>query len=59
MTKYIDADRLKAEIERRIKSIESWFFIEAEFGEEKRSEGKIQGYNETFTLINSLQQEQN
>lgn len=56
--KYIDSEKLKAEIERRIKSVESCPFIEAEFGAEMRREGKIQTYNEILSFIDSLQQEQ-
>jgi len=56
--KYIDAEKLKAEIERRIKSVESCPFIEAEFGAEMKREGKVQAYNEILSFINSLQQEQ-
>ena len=56
--KYIDAEKLKTELERRIKSAESCPFIEAEFGAEMRREGKIQTYNEILSLITSLQQEQ-
>ena len=55
---YIDADKLKKEIEKRIKSVESCPFIEAEFGAEMRREGKTQTYNEILSLITSLQQEQ-
>lgn len=56
--KYIDAESLKNEIEKRIKSSESCPFIEAEFGAEERRDGKIRGYKEILTLIDSLQQEQ-
>lgn len=56
--KYIDAEKLKKEIEKRIKSAESCPFIEAEFGAEMRREGKTQTYNELLSLIASLQQEQ-
>lgn len=56
--KYIDVKKLIVEIERRIKSVESCPFIEAEFGAEMRREGKIQTYNEILSFINSLQQEQ-
>lgn len=56
--KYIDSEKLIAEIERRKKSIDECPFIEAEFGAEMRREGKIQAYNEILSLITSLQQEQ-
>ena len=56
--KYIDADRLRAEIKKRIKSIESCPFIEAEVGAEERREGKVWAYDEVLILITSLQQEQ-
>lgn len=59
MKQLIDAEKLKKEIENRIKSIESCPFIEAEFGAEMRREGKTQAYNEILSLITSLQQEQN
>jgi len=57
MAKFIDIDRLKAEIEKRIKSAESCPFIEAEFGAEMRREGKIQTYNEILSFIDSLPEE--
>lgn len=56
--KYIDADILRKEIEKRIKSSESCPFIEAEVGAEERREGKIRAYNEILGLIDSLRQEQ-
>ena len=56
--KYIDSEKLIAEIGRRKKSIDECPFIEAEFGAEMRREGKIQAYNEILSLITSLQQEQ-
>lgn len=58
MKQLIDAEKLKQEIEKRIKSAESCPFIEAEFGAEMRREGKTQTYNEILSLITSLQQEQ-
>lgn len=58
MKKYIDAEGLRATIEKIINSIESCPFIEAEFGAEMRREGKIQAYNKTLALIDSLQHEQ-
>ena len=56
--KYIESEKLIAEIERRKKSIDECPFIEAEFGAEMRREGKTQTYNEILSLVTSLQQEQ-
>jgi len=56
--KYIDAEKLIAEIERRIYSIENCPLIEAEFGASKKREGKLFAYKELLSLITSLQQEQ-
>ena len=56
--KYIESEKLIAEIERRKKSIDECPFIEAEFGAEMRREGKIQAYKEILSLITSLQQDQ-
>lgn len=47
---------IKAEIERRIKSIDSCPFIEAEFGAEVRREGKLQGYKELLSFLDTLQE---
>ena len=58
MSKYIDAECLRAMIEKRINNIESCHFIEADFGVGKKREGKIQAYDDILTLITSLQQEQ-
>lgn len=55
---YIDAENLRATIEKIINSIESCPFIEAEFGAEEKREGKILAYNKILALIDSLQQEQ-
>ena len=57
--KHIDAEKLKAEIEKKIKSIESCPFIEAEFGATEKREGKIQAYKEILSFIDSLHQETN
>ena len=54
--KYIDA--LTTDIEKKIKSIESCPFIEAEFGAMEKREGKIQAYKEILFIIDSLQQEE-
>ena len=58
MSKYIDADKLIAEIERRKKSIDECPFIEAELGASIKRDAKIKTFNELLSLINSLQQEQ-
>ena len=58
MAKYIDAEKLKAKIEKTIKSIESCPFIEAEFGAAEKREGKIQAYKEILSSIDSLQKEE-
>ena len=54
---YIDIDALTTDIEKKIKSIESCPFIEAEFGAMEKREGKIQAYKEILFIIDSLQQE--
>lgn len=56
--KYIDADKLLAEIERRIYSIENCPLIEAEFGASRKREGKLFAYKELLSFIASFQQEQ-
>ncbi len=56
--KYIDSEKLIADIERRKKSIDECPFIKAEFGAEMQREGKTQTYNEILSLVTSLQQEQ-
>ena len=58
MTNYIDAESLRATIEKKINSIESCPYIEAEFGAGVKRAGKILAYNEILALIDSLQQEQ-
>ena len=58
MSKYIDADRLKAEIERRREKCAD---IAADERNEEVAEyyrGKEVAYDETCSLITSLQQEQ-
>jgi hypothetical protein len=52
--KYIDADRLRAEIERRIYEISH----PLKDGYEVQSIGKIEGLSELLEVIDSLQQEQ-
>ena len=52
--KYIDADRLRAEIERRIYEINH----PLKDGYEVQSIGKIEGLSELLEVIDSLQQEQ-
>ena len=56
--KYIDAESLRATIEKRINSIESCPCIEAELGSGVKRAGKILAYNEILALIDSLQREQ-
>lgn len=53
--KYIDADRLRAEIERRLSLLEGGTSHPEVV---KRVEGVINGYNSILSLITSLQQEQ-
>lgn len=55
MTQYIDKSALVAEIERRIKSINSCPFIYAELGSEKLDEGELNAYNEMLSFINTLE----
>ena len=55
MAQYIDKDALVAEIERRIKSINSCPFRYAELGSEKLDEGEINAYNEMLSFINTLE----
>lgn len=52
--KYIDADRLRAEIERRLSLLEGGTSHPEVV---KRVEGVIKGYNSILSLIDSLQQE--
>jgi len=56
--KYIDAEKLVAEIERRKKSIDECPFIEAEFGASIKRDVEIKTLNELISIITSLQQEQ-
>ena len=56
--KYIDAEKLIAEIKRKIESIKNCPFQLASFGEEKKSEGELIAYKDTLSVITSLQQEQ-
>ena len=56
--KYIDAERLVAEIERRKKSIDDCPFIEAEFGASIKRDVEIKTINELISIITSIQQEQ-
>lgn len=58
MERYIDADKLIAEIKRKIESIENCPFQLASFGEERKSEGELIAYKDALSLIISLQQEQ-
>lgn len=56
MSKYIDADRLKAEIERHIKEVkeaENRFHSDLGF-----FDAKLSGIYDTLSIIDSLQQEQ-
>lgn len=53
--KYIDADRLRAEIERRLSLLEGGTSHPEVV---KRVEGVIKGYNSILSLIDSLQHEQ-
>lgn len=56
--KYIPADKLIAEIEKRKKSIDECPFIEAEFGASIKRDVKIKTFDELISLITSLQQVQ-
>ena len=58
MSKYINAEKLVAEIERRKKGIDECPFIEAELGASIKRDVKIKTFNELISLITSLQQEQ-
>ena len=55
---YINAEKLIAEIEKRIHSMENCPFRRAEFGAEKVEEGELIGYKSILSFITSLQQEQ-
>ena len=55
MLQYIDKDALVAEIERRIKSINSCPFRTAEFGSEKLDEGQLNAYNEMLSYLDTLE----
>lgn len=56
--KYIDAEKLIAEVKRKIESIENCPFQLASLGEEKKSEGELIAYKDALSLIDSLQQKQ-
>ena len=56
--KYIDSEKLTAELKRKIGSIENCPFQLASFGEERKSEGELIAYKDALFLITSLQQEQ-
>lgn len=58
MKRLIDADKLIANIKRKIESIENCPLQLASFGEEKKSEGELIAYKDALSLIDSLQQEQ-
>ena len=55
MAQYIDKDALVAEIERRIKSINSCPFRTAELGSEKLNEGQLKAYNVILSFIDTLE----
>ena len=55
MTQYVDKDALVAEIERRIKSINSCSFRTAELGSEKSDEGQLNAYNVMLSFIDTLE----
>ena len=56
--KYIDSEKLIAEIGRRKKSIDECPFIEAEFGASIKRDVEIKTLNELISIITSLQQDQ-
>ena len=55
MSKYIDAEKLKTELNKRIELLENG---DAHSEVMKRVEGVIQGYKATLSIIGSLQQDQ-
>lgn len=57
MKKYIDAEKLKTNIKRKIESIENCLIQLASLGEEKKSEGELAAYEDTLSIISFLQQE--
>ena len=55
MAHLIDKDALVAEIERRIKSVNSCPFRTAELGSEKLNEGQLNAYNVMLSLLDTLE----
>lgn len=55
MAKLIDKDALVAEIERRIKGVNSCPFRTAELGSEKLNEGQLNAYNSILSFIDTLE----
>lgn len=55
MTQYIDKDNVVAEIEKKIKSINSCPFRTAELGSEKLDEGQLNAYNEIISYLDTLE----
>ena len=47
-------EQIKAEIERRIKSVKICPFKTAELGSEKETEGLLKAYNDILSVINNL-----
>lgn len=52
---YVRKSAVVEVIERRIKSIESCPFIEAEFGAEYKRDGQIRAYKDVLSIIESMQ----
>ena len=51
-------ERIRAEIERRIKNIESCPFIQAEVGAYYRQEGKLMVYRDILSFLDTIEEEQ-
>ena len=55
MPQYVNKDALVAEIERRIKSINSCPFRTAELGSEKLNEGQLKAYNAILSFLDTTE----
>lgn len=49
---------IRAEIERRIKSIETFPFIEAEVGAYDKRDGKLMAYRDLLSFLDTLQEQE-
>lgn len=51
-------EKIRAEIERRIRSIENCPFIEAEFGAQEKRDGKLIAYKDLLSFLSDLEKEE-